>query len=261
MCDVLDIVLQGPANSYTLSTAEHYLELNFVNNVIVSCWIDDNVETKNPRIKIIKNACIENPGPQNCNCQIKTSLEGLKHVTTNFAIKFRSDIRVYLDSMIEMYNFYNKNKDKDLTYFNNVNKPNNKIGVLAVYKDFPFHPHDQIFFGNTEDLIELFTIPYSEPNKDCYLNFNDIMRAEAYIAVHYFAKFDNKINKFIENKKKYLVDNAPNIDEALELSDRIMDRIFKVFPKINHEWPKYSPDQYSYETRKKCFKGFYWHTS
>lgn len=247
--DVIDIVLQGPATSYTLKTAEEYLTLPFVNHVIISCWIDNDVETTNPRIKIIKHEDLENPGPQNINRQIKSSLEGLKHVSTTFSIKFRCDIRVTLESMVDMHDFYKKHKES-VTHLQH-----NKIGVLAFYTDFPFHPHDQIFYGNTEDLIEFFTIPYSEQKGN---NFNEMMRAEAYLAVHYFSKFDKKVTEFIENKKKYLVDNASHVNEAIELSNQMMDKLFIVFPRINHEWPKYPPELYSYEFRKQAFKGFYW---
>lgn len=249
MCEVIDIVLQGPANAYTLRTAEEYLTLPFVHHVIISCWLENHVETSNPRINIIQHEDLENPGPQNCNRQIKTSLEGLNHVSTTFSMKCRCDVRVHLDSMMEMYHFYNKHKEGN-PY---------KIGVLAFYTDFPFHPHDQILYGHTKDLIDFFTIPYSDMTGE--INFNEMMRAEAYLAVHYFARFDDKINEFIKDKKKYLVDNAPHVEEAIELSNQMMDKLFLVFPKINHEWPKYSPELYSYEFRKKVFKGFYWHTS
>ena len=39
----LDIVLQGPYSDYALDTAYQYLDLNFVNEVIISCWEDDIV--------------------------------------------------------------------------------------------------------------------------------------------------------------------------------------------------------------------------
>ena len=39
--DKLDIVLQGKLNDEVLNIANYYLELPFVNKIIISCWEDD----------------------------------------------------------------------------------------------------------------------------------------------------------------------------------------------------------------------------
>ena len=88
----MDLVLQGPSDSHSLEIAEHYLQLEFVNKIIISCWENDNIDTQNPRIQIIKNVDID-PGYINRNRQVKSSLEGLKRVTTRFSAKLRSDRR------------------------------------------------------------------------------------------------------------------------------------------------------------------------
>ena len=51
----MDLVLQGTMNNYTIEIANHYLNLDFVNNIIISCWDIDkhNVENLNNKIKII----------------------------------------------------------------------------------------------------------------------------------------------------------------------------------------------------------------
>ena len=71
-------------------------------------------------------------------------------------------------------------------------------------------------------------------------------RSELYIAIHYCKYFNNKINLFIENYKEYLVDDAPKINEAFELSEKILNKIFLPFPKINFEWPKHGLKEYHY---------------
>lgn len=38
----MDLVLQGDCNNYTLDVAHHYLQLEFVNNIIISCWENSN---------------------------------------------------------------------------------------------------------------------------------------------------------------------------------------------------------------------------
>jgi hypothetical protein len=255
----IDLVLQGPANNYTLEIANHYLKLEFVNNIIISCWESDNVETNNNRIIIIKSVDVANPGSGNRNRHIKSSLEGLKIVNTEFSVKLRSDQKISLESMHLMYNFYEKNKERELMFYNDEQKPKNKICVAGIFKPFPFHPRDHIFWGNTEDLIDVFNIPYS-PSTFGYEDYNKIVRSEAYIAAYYYAKFDETIQKFINNPQLYLVDNAPKISEAFEVNDKIITKVFQPFPKIDFEWPKHNLKEYHYDFTEKVF-GEFWGTN
>ena len=252
----MDIVIQGPVYNYTLEFAEHYLQLEFVNNVIISCWKSDNIETNNPRIIVVKSDDVDNPGDVNRNRQIKSSLEGLKHVKTEFSARFRSDQKISLESMKMMYTFYEKNKERELTFYDDTSKPKNKICVAGIFRPYPFHPRDHMFWGNTEDLLDVFNIPYSNTQPgDC--NYNKITRAEAYIASHYYAKFDPIINTFINNDKIYLVDNAPKIAEAFDISNKIITKVFQPFPKIEFEWPRQNLKQYYYDYTEKYY-GEYW---
>jgi hypothetical protein len=261
----LDIVLQGPANSYTLEIANHYLCLPFVNNIIISCWEGDSIfDTYNSKIILLKNKNIPNSGCGNRNFQIKSSLEGLKLVKCNFAVKLRSDQKIGLNSMYAMFHFYNKHKERELHFHNNPSKPKNKICVAGIFRPFPFHPRDHIFWGNTQDLIDIFNIPYCDDNY--YKEFDNVndnilykqtIRTEAYIAVHYYAKFEPKIDLFINNYKSYLVDDAPLISETFKVNDEIITKVFKPFPKIDLEWPKYNLSNYHYDYTEKML-GEYW---
>jgi hypothetical protein len=258
--ETIDIVLQGSATAYTLSVAEYYLNMHFVKNVIISCWVTDDIETDNPHIIIVKNTDVENPGFQNRNRQIKSSLEGLKRATAEFSVKLRGDQKIYINDMCILYDFYNKHRHRKMGHTNDTMKPRNIIGVLGIYPRFPFHPHDQIFWGNTQDLIELFDCPYCNSTPHGGEGFDQVMRAEAYVVIHYLAKFEPKIYNYIENKKTYLVDYSPKIIEALQVSRNMMDKVFLVFPRIDYEWPKNNPENYSYELRKRDY-GFYWYDS
>ena len=162
--------------------------------------------------------------------------------------------------MCLLYDFYHEHKNRKITHTDDIMKPRNKIGILGIYPIFPFHPHDQIFWGNTQDLIELFDCPYCISTPDGGEGFDKVMRAEAYVVIHYLAKFEPEIYKFIENKSTYLVDYSPKINEALHVSHTIMDKVFQIFPRIDYEWPKNNPENYSYELRKKNY-GFYWYSS
>ena len=109
----LDIILQGKYNDKVLFISEYYLQLDFINNIIISCWEDDKLpEIKDERIKIIKNKIPDNSGNGNRNYQVVSSLNGIKSSTTEYCIKIRNDQRYTIDSMKIMYEFYEKHKKK-----------------------------------------------------------------------------------------------------------------------------------------------------
>ncbi len=69
----MDIVLQGPIWPTTLQTAVYYLELPFVDKVIISTWEGENIEEyNNPNIEIIKSIKPP-PKPGNIDYQIISS--------------------------------------------------------------------------------------------------------------------------------------------------------------------------------------------
>jgi hypothetical protein len=253
----MDLVLQGPADSHSLEIAEHYLQLDFVNKIIISCWEKDNIYTQNPRIQVIKNVDVD-AGYGNRNRQVKSSLEGLKRVTTQFSAKLRSDQKISLDSMNLMFAYYNRHKERELQFYDDASKPRNKICVAGIYKPFPFHPRDHIYWGNTEDLIDVFTIPMCTGTLLPDYDYTKITRCETYISVYYYARFEPKINKFIENKQLYLVDNAPHVSEAFEINDRIITKVFKPFPRIDFTWKKYNMTGYHYWLTEKSPWFEYW---
>lgn len=255
--DKIDLVLQGSFNHYSYEIAKHYLNLSFVNNIIISCWENDNISNcDNDKIIFIQSEDINPPGIGNRNRQIKSSLAGIKSVSTEFCAKLRSDQKISLDSMYLMFNFYKKHKEREITFYDNYLKPNNRICVAGIFRPFPFHPRDHIFWGNTKDLIDVFDIPYDN-NIDTNPNYSLYTRAEAYIASWYYAKFDNDIYNYINNPQKYLVDDCPNIKEALLKSEFLGAKVFKPFPRINFEWPKHGLHKYHYDYTEKIL-GEYW---
>jgi len=267
--NLIDIVLQGQYTDYVDEVANYYLQLPFVNNIIISCWRGDKTqELHNPRVKYIRSILPSNPGTNNRNLQIISSLAGLKQVETEFAVKMRNDQKFTLDSMIKMYKFYQENKERLLTFSNNETKPKNRICVSGNFKPLPFHPRDHVFWGNTEDLIDLFNIPLDSNIQDkinikkdeLYQYYDSFVRTESYIGSHYCANFDKRINKWLLKPEKYLYDNSEFYHEAQLLSDELTPKIFKSFPKegIDLEWPKNGWSTYPYDIQKEYFKE-YWH--
>ena len=242
-----DIVVQGKYYDFTDSIVEAYLDLPFVNNVIISCWEDDSCPEHSGRVKVIKNKYPELRGNSNVNLQIISSLNGLKQSQSEFSIKIRSDQKYTYDSMMNMYSFFIKNNEKTISYQYQNDRPNNKIFVSGVYPGLLFHPRDHVFWGSTQDLIDLFSIPKDKnditsliniPNGGLGRYFDCFIRSESYIGAHYCARFDDRINRMILNSSEYLYDNSINWSHAKQLSDDITFKVFKSFPKniIDFNW-------------------------
>jgi hypothetical protein len=250
----IDLVLQGKCDDHTYEIAQSYQRLDFVNNVIISCWEND-IERKIDGIVEVRSKDVEFPGVGNRNRQIKSSLVGIRAATTEFCVKLRSDQKISLDSMRLMHEFYQKHRERELVFADNPDKPRNRICVAGIFRPFPFHPRDHIFWGNREDLIEVFDIPYDmvSLNED----YTKYLRAEAYLCVWYFAKFDPTIEEYIRHPTEYLVDGAPRVNEALVKSEALGAKVFKPFPRIEFEWPKHGMKTYHYDYTERVL-GEYW---
>lgn len=262
----LDIVLQGPYQDYVLDTAYHYLTLGFVNDVVISCWEGDDVpEIDHARIRVVKSSLPPSSGTGNRNLQLVSSLAGVKMTSAQYVAKMRNDQRYNIDSMYKMNEYFNNNCDKIIDFEHDKDKPYNPIFVAGYFKDFPFHPRDHLFWGHRNDLIDLFSCPLETVALEEKLNIKDVselshmydcfVRTESYIGSHYCSNFDTKIKKMLLQPDKYLYDDAPLIDEAMELSKKLSKKVFKSFPKdgVDLEWFKYGWPTYKYDSQRKEF--------
>ena len=260
----LDIVIQGQYNSYVDELINHYQQLYFINDVIVSCWEGDKAPAFREGAKFILSPTPEDPGTGNRNLQIKSSYEGLRAAKTKYAIKVRSDQKYSHACMMQMYNFFIDNKERQFSFINDNAKPKNSIITGGIFSPFPFHPRDHIFFGNREDLIDLFNIPHETPNfTEKYgiakqyesEHYDKHIRTESYIGTHYCSNFNTKLKDFLEEPELYLHDGAKNIDQVLEISDEITHKIFKPVPSriLDIEWPKYEWTDYRVDSQRNDF--------
>ncbi len=260
----IDIILQGPYKNHVLEIAKHYLNLPFVNNIIISCWKGDDTPTTYPNnIFIIKNDIPKSDGTANRNLQIVSSLKGLEFSNSKLAVKMRNDQKYDLDSMKKMYDFYfkhqvkpNLNIDHDL--------PLGKIFTAGVFEGFPLHPRDHIFWGNREDLIRLFSCPL-EPlsiheraninKREYWKYYKYYIRTESYLGVHYASNYNDEVKEFLLDPKTFLFDEAPKYKYALKVSKPLTKELFKSFPKsgIDLEWVTYGWKNYPYDNQYNKF--------
>lgn len=238
---MIDIVMQGPLWDITPKAAEYYLKLPFINNIIISTWENETIPTNNnSKIIYLKNKKPQENDKSNINMQIVSSLEGIKSTTSNLVLKIRTDEVILDDSMKILYNFIINNINNHDLIFSNQDKPKGNLYFISMNNKYPFHPKDHIVCGYREDVLNFFNIPLLP--KELYRtddNFNENIRPETYLGGMYLKHFyPEEIVKFFKNHKEYLVDN-PIKQEAIELSKKIRDKIFKVLPKLKIIWTKY----------------------
>jgi len=237
----IDIILQGPIWPTTLQTAIYYLELSFVEKVIISTWEGENIDALGiPNIKIIKS----NPPPSKPSAtglntidyQILSSFEGIKKSTSNIVVKMRTDQTIHQEDMIMMNEFVLKDiNNTDLIYIDGIKRKGN-VYVLGLNSIYPFHPQDHVFWGYREDIYRIFDIPFKPIH---ITNEPGAFRDPSYIGAMYFKQFYPEVDYYLHNFKEYMIDNPPKMDARI-LSENTRNQVFKVFPRIYMEWPKYN---------------------
>lgn len=253
----VDVVIQGPYTDFTDSLSDHYLKLPFVNNVIVSCWESDKESIKKRRVKYVRNKYPCSPGTDNKNLQIVSSFNGLKECQTKFSVKIRSDQKFTHESMIGMYNFFMENNERNLNFKYDFEKPRNRIFVAGHYPYLLFSFRDHIFWGHTDDLIDLFDIPLEQNSlvdvvkvpKEILGNYvSYFTRTETYIGAHYCSNFVEDIKRYLLLPQDHLYDNCKWWYDVKVTSDQITPMVFKSFPKsvINLEWIRWRKSGFSF---------------
>lgn len=264
-----DIVIQGPYTDFTDYVVDSYLKLPFVNKVIVSCWNDNKLPKNRRRVKVIRNEYPSSPGTDNKNLQIVSSLNGLKECESEFAIKVRSDQRFTYESMMQMYEFFVENYGKTNSHQYNSDKPNSKIFVAGLYTNLLFSMRDHLFWGYTDDLIDLFDIPLEKnslidyvkvPKERLGMYTSHFIRTETYLGAHYCANFSEEVNYFLLDPYQNLFDGCGHWNYVKEVSDKLIPQAFKSFPRsaINLEWVNWRPQGFNFDF-ESFLNGSSWH--
>ena len=225
----MDIVLQGPMYKNTINTAQYYLQLDFVDKVIISTWKPEvNIYLDNIEFVFSEEPFNESPG--NMNLQIVSSKNGLDRTTSEIVAKMRGDQCISHEGMRKLHNFFLENDKNEISYHDG-SGPDGPIFVIGMGSWFPYHPQDHVFWGHRNDVLKLFSLPLMTPEIWRVGNNFDIeLRDAIYLGAHYYKHFDINVKKHIENHKEYLVDKAPKREEAMETYNKIRDKVFKVFP-------------------------------
>ena len=156
--DKIDIVIQGPFFNAIIDNTKRFIELDFVNKVIISAWEDTVIEDDiidDDRVILLKNKYPKIFGGGNLNLQLISSLNGIKKAETDIVVKTRSDQQIPNDSFQRLYNFYNEHKDDDTIKYLDGTKQKSKIFITGNGSHWPYHPQDHIFWGYKQDIIKV----------------------------------------------------------------------------------------------------------
>ena len=239
----MDIIIQGGIYRGTVETAKSYLKLDFVENVIISTWVNEKIpDTIQDRILVIKSEKPEIVGNITMNLQIVSSREGIKRSNSDIVAKTRSDQRISLDSMAKINAFFDKNKNSVSKRFIEGPGPQGPLCVLGISSPYAFHPQDHLFWGFKTDVEKIFDIPLMPMELHSY-DWTTAYRFPIYLGANYAARFDASIENYLKNYKEYLSSTGEVTSkraEALAVSKGIMDDIFKALPEIDMYWEKYN---------------------
>ena len=237
--DVIDIVIQGPYTNFTDEVIDAYLQVELISNIFVSCWINDKEdEYRSDKVKFVRNVdCSLYSGVLNINMQLITSLNGVKASDAEYIMKMRSCQKVNHQGMINMLNYFLENKKAK------------KIYICGNFFTHLFHPRDWIFMGHKEDMIKLFDIPFEKNDtcermginrNNCSSYMNLFTRPETYIGSYYCSRFDDRVATMVNQQEKYRYDGSPEWGYAKQVSEEVMSKCFKSFPRkgIDLIWPK-----------------------
>ncbi|GEM_PF-2567776 len=248
----VSLVIQGALAPFTLPMAESWAALDWVQEIVVSCWDTcPGAAPAHPRIRILRGPDIANPGTGNRNRQIVSSHRGLASVETRtHCAKFRSDQIIAAGELDRMYQWWCRHRNP--APMSSVYR--DRIFTLGLYRTFPYHPRDHVFWGWWSDLNALFGIPLDPeaPNAD----YDARTRAETYIGQFYFARVDGRAARHAAAPLEYLVDAAPRRDEAMAVDAAWRELLFASFPRIQMKWPKHHLESYHYDVGATF--GEYW---
>ena len=144
MGDDFTILIQGRLNR---DCYDFYVKKYNKYNVVISTWSDIPFQIKNApkNFTVLRINKPSNPGNQNSNLQIQSTLNGLKYVNTKYVVKVRGD--EYYSNIEDMIRL--------------VVKEENKIYTSPIYfrhpKDGLYHISDHLIVATKENMFKMFS--------------------------------------------------------------------------------------------------------
>lgn len=231
----ITVVVQGPVQTFQDRAQEPGITKKCLESVrsqlpgsriILSTWPSQDLsgldydelvisEDPGPNVRFLKSD--GNPQYFNNNRQIVSTREGLKKVTTRYAIKLRSDNFLTGNSFIELQQKYPKRSKSHCLLDERVVVANVFTRQYAKGFRVPFHLSDFFYFGLKKDLLALWDLELFPDATDFETDREDVLfdgfatDCTQAFWVRALQKFDSSI--YING----LLDNSP---ENLEISEQ-----------------------------------------
>lgn len=199
------IVMQGPLvlkDNFTLETLKLYKKMYEGVDLILSTWKNEDKNTLD-KIKELGITVIENNKPpffghHNVNLQIESSKNGLleaKRRGAEFAVKLRSDQRMYNPDSINLFLFLHYQYPPDPTTKQKGRLFSINIGVM---KYRLYCVGDMMFFGQIDEMLTYWSSEYDtrvlhvKPGLTTF-EVSKLMIAETYLTIKYLEKVGHRI--------------------------------------------------------------------
>ena len=168
------IVLQGPVcaeDNFTVETVKYYKRCYPGAMVIVSTWTGSDraaeVEAEKLGAVWIESEPPEVRGAANVNMQLDSSLAGMrkaKALGCKYAMKTRTDQRIYANDVLQYFRNLQEmfpSGDPDLM-------PQRLVYISrgSAYRYFPFFLGDFVVFGETDEMIKLYSVKRDDRPND-----------------------------------------------------------------------------------------------
>ncbi|MBL4915264.1 WavE lipopolysaccharide synthesis family protein [Shewanella schlegeliana] len=173
----ISVVIQGPVQAYQGRSQEPGITHKCIASIrthlpgatiILSTWEGQDCHGLNPDILLLNkdpgativsyNAKGE-PGKLNFNRQIVSSAEGLKQVTTPYAVKIRSDNFLTSNDFVAAQQAFPARNDASKLFTQKVVTNTSYFRRYADGQKIVMLPSDFFHFGLTEDLLKIWDIP------------------------------------------------------------------------------------------------------
>lgn len=194
--------------------------------IILSTWKGENTSDLNADVTIFNDdpgfwvrdgGSASRPGVRlnNINRQIVSSINGLKKVSTKYALKMRTDFILTHDTFLHAFNKLNEFEDvyravkkRIIVNMFGTRKPYGK------YFSLPFHVSDFTAFGLTEDLLNLYDIPLVSNEDRIWFKLHHEIEQKTYAIDRYnaeqsiFIGFLQKIGKDVPCRYSTHIDDS-----------------------------------------------------
>lgn len=210
-CSELAIIIQGPVDNeydFTLETVKIYKKLFPGAYIIISSWkgMEEPIAKEFEALgcEVLLSEVPKPMGYFHLNYQVLSTMVGLKkakELGAKYCLKNRSDLRInkpqafgFMKSLLDIF----KLKGDEIPLIGRIVTLNGYMGQMF----YPFWVQDYLYFGYTDDLINLFDIPMDErdtPNSLSFftgenrvkngMEFCETISPEMYITLHFVKKY------------------------------------------------------------------------